>query len=158
MFTLISMTLVYPYGTTQTVSEPPAAMYYHPTGTSFTVTLHNGVRFAAEPLNWVAVQGAQFKQIKDLTIADRELTVMPATSYSYSTFGSAGPTPITIQQRQAYSGIVSVSPSVAFSGLPINTLIPIQTLTHSNRCFCLTSSTDCTDGGNLIATPIVTIT
>lgn len=157
MFTLVSSTLYYPYGTGFTVSEPPAQLYLVPTATSITVVLDKGFRFAAEPLNWVATQGGFFKQIKDLTKADRLLTLLPSTTAPYTPFGSTMSSPIVIQQRSLYRQVTSTALSSTNAGLPINTTIPIQTLAPSNRCFCLISDTDCKDGGNLIPTPVVTI-
>ena len=157
MLTLVSMTLSYPYGTAQTVSEPVAVPYFRPTSTSFTVTLQGGSRFAAEPLSWIATLGGKFKQIKDLNSTDKLLTLLPNVTYLYSVFGSGSSDPLTIAQRRSYGKVSSAVLSSSNSGLLVNTTYSIQTLAPGNRCYCLISGDDCSDGGNLIATPLVTI-
>lgn len=157
MFNLVSMTLSYPFGTSHTVVEPPASLYFAPTATSRTVTLDNGFRFAAEPLNWVGVDKGMFKQVKDLTKEDKLLVLIPSTTYSYSAFGPTSPQPIIIQQRQLYVRVTSSALSSTSGGMPTNSIIPVLTVAPTNVCFCLISDVDCRDGGNLIPTPLVTI-
>lgn len=157
MFSLISMSLSYPYGSTQIVSEPPPIAYFRPTSTSFTVVMSNGFRFAAEPTSWVSTNSGKFKQVSALTKDDQLLLAMPTITYSYTGFGGVASSPLIMAQRNLYVKAMSSKLSDPNYGVAVNTTYPVTNLTPISLCYCLVSDKDCTDGGNLVPTPLVLI-